>query len=91
MANDGIVTRLPVALDNIPSDDVMAAKYFLDIVNYGTPEMRDCMRAVLRAMWLRLIMRSPDASDGDLGNAIGDWYRRLAGQDLYNPEAKSRG
>lgn len=83
MAEEHIKTRLPVTLDNIPSDDMMAAKYFLDIVNDGSPEMRDCMRALLKAMWMRLVMKDAGVSDADFGESVGDWYRKTANKNLY--------
>ncbi len=92
MSNEHIKTRLPVTLDNIPSDDVMAAKYFLDIVNDGSTEMRDCMRALLKAMWMRLVIKDASVSDGDFGDAVGEWYRKTANKDLYaqNVDRSSR-
>ncbi len=61
---------------DVPNDETMAAKYFLDIVNDGTPEMKDGMRKILKALWMRLALpKDPEVSDADLGAAIGDWYR----------------
>ena len=61
---------------DLPSDAVMAQKYFLDIANQGSPEMVSGMREILKAMWMRLAVPSaPECSDADLGAAIGEWYR----------------
>ena len=82
-----VVTRVSVpgfSLDkdtwgDVPSNKTMAAKYFLDIMNDGTPEMVDGTREILKAIWMRLA--APDSlhvSDADLGAAIGDWYRKVS-------------
>lgn len=66
---------------DLPNDAVMAQKYFLDIANQGTPEMVNGMREVLKAMWMRLAV-GPDVSDADLGEAIGNWYRKVSSEPV---------
>ena len=64
---------------DVPNDNTMMGKYFLDLINEGTPEMRDALRHVLKAMWMRLAMpKSPHISDADLGEAIGLWFRTVS-------------
>lgn len=79
-----IKTRLPVpSLSKVPTDGEMAMKYLIDIINDGTPEMVDRTREILKALWMRLIDEEPDASDRDLGDAIGRWYRTMSTAKLY--------
>lgn len=64
---------------DVPNNETMAAKYFLDIYNDGTPEMKEGMRKILKAMWMRLAMpENPTISDADLGEAVGEWYRTVS-------------
>ena len=78
-----IKTRLPVTLDNVPNNATMAAKYFLDICNDGTPAMVDCMREMLKAMWTRLVVEDQKISDVDMVKALAGWFDRLSGEDLW--------
>lgn len=73
-----IVTRISIpGIEAVPSDAQMAAKYFLDIMNDGSPVMIDCTREILKAMWMRLAQKDPAYADNELGEAIGKWYRRM--------------
>lgn len=83
MAENDIVTRIKIPnLEAAPSDAQMAAKYFLDIMNDGSPEMIDGVREILKAIWMRLALKDkmydPERrSDEDLSEAINNWYRRM--------------
>jgi hypothetical protein len=56
---------------DVPNNKTMAAKYFLDIMNDGTPEMVEGARQILKAMWMRLAMPTQlDISDNDMGEAM---------------------
>jgi len=64
---------------SVPDNKTMAAKYFLDIMNEGTPEMVDGTREILKAIWMRLAMpANPDVSDSDLGEAMVKWFTKIS-------------
>ena len=68
---------------DVPNDKTMAAKYFLDIMNDGTPEMVDGTRRILKALWMRLaVPNDTSLSDADLGTAIGRWYREVSPKSM---------
>lgn len=68
---------------DVPDDATMAAKYFLDIMNDGTPEMRDGVREILKAIWMRLAMPdNVERSSEELWEAIYDWYRKVAREPM---------
>lgn len=90
MSQEHIKTCLPVTLDNISSDATMAAKYFLDICNDGSPAMVDEMRKMLKAMWLRLVVKEEANSNVAMAEALASWYSHLTGKDLYKQDAVPR-
>lgn len=64
---------------DVPNNKTMAAKYFLDIMNDGTPEMVEGTRMILKALWMRLAMPDQfDVSDGDLGEAMVHWFTKVS-------------
>jgi len=73
-----VETHKPVSFASIPSDAEMARKYFEDIANSGDKVLIDCTREILKAIWLRVARPELAApSDGDLGEAIGKYFRRM--------------
>ena len=64
---------------DVPNNKTMAAKYFLDIMNDGTPEMVEGTRMILKALWMRLAMPDQlDISDNDLGEAMVHWLTKVS-------------